>query len=488
MPNDPSNEARALLLLETLGLIELDPEAGVNATKLSITKNEKNLEIVEVEAAQLPRMLPDFDLAVINGNYALDAGLSLLTDTVGAEGSDALVYAQSVNYIVVKEGNEEAAFVEALREVLNDEATQEFITETYQGSVVLALDAEPLAEERLPRRNKRGETLWQSPPFHNKPRRARETAPSACRKRPAAPAFSDGLSLQGCFSALQRRGHHVPVREAHGRNMIAEAACSRSSRRTCRRCGWHRKGLAAPSCIPAEVCSICRYAKTLLRKASEPAAHVAGFGWHLEGFGPPSLPKGGSDGPPPRFRCYTYIYSCPLFAPAAMVYTTRMETRASDKIEALVLDVSFRNEENGFTVLQVRLDDGRRVAAVGVMPELAGGERVALTGEWSEHPQYGRQIRVTLCEAHAPTTLSGIERYLGSGLLRGVGPATARQIVERFGEDTLDILQYAPERLREISGIGAKRARRIAESFAEQHQMRKPWSICRGTACLRRCR
>ena len=147
VPNDPSNEARALLLLETLGLIELDPEAGVNATKLSITKNEKNLEIVEVEAAQLPRMLPDFDLAVINGNYALDAGLSLLTDTVGAEGSDALVYAQSVNYIVVKEGNEEAAFVEALREVLNDEATQEFITETYQGSVVLALDAEPLAEE-----------------------------------------------------------------------------------------------------------------------------------------------------------------------------------------------------------------------------------------------------------------------------------------------------------------------------------------------------
>lgn len=163
-----------------------------------------------------------------------------------------------------------------------------------------------------------------------------------------------------------------------------------------------------------------------------------------------------------------------------MVYTTRMETRASDKIEALVLDVSFRNEENGFTVLQVRLDDGRRVAAVGVMPELAGGERVALTGEWSEHPQYGRQIRVTLCEAHAPTTLSGIERYLGSGLLRGVGPATARQIVERFGEDTLDILQYAPERLREISGIGAKRARRIAESFAEQHQMREAMVYLQG--------
>ena len=104
--------------------------------------------------------------------------------------------------------------------------------------------------------------------------------------------IGDSLSLQGWEPPCSEGGHHVPVREAHGRNMIAEAACSRSWRRTRRRCGWHRKGLAAPSCIPAEVCSICRYAKTLLRKASEPAAHVAGFGWHWEGRSPPSLPKG----------------------------------------------------------------------------------------------------------------------------------------------------------------------------------------------------
>ena len=147
IPNDGTNEARALLLLEAQGLIKLNEGVTFTATKLDIAENPKNLDIQEIEAAQLPRSLQDVDLAVINGNYALDAGLSLLTDTVGAEGSDALVYAQSVNYIVVKEGNEEAAFVEALREVLNDEATQEFITETYQGSVVLALDAEPLAEE-----------------------------------------------------------------------------------------------------------------------------------------------------------------------------------------------------------------------------------------------------------------------------------------------------------------------------------------------------
>ena len=72
--------------------------------------------------------------------------------------------------------------------------------------------------------------------------------------------IGDSLSLQGWEPPCSEGGHHVPVREAHGRNMIAEAACSRSSRRTRRRCGWHRKGLATPSCIPAEVCSICRYA------------------------------------------------------------------------------------------------------------------------------------------------------------------------------------------------------------------------------------
>lgn len=142
VPNDATNEARALLLLESIGLIELNPEAGVNATKLDIVVNNKNLNIVEVEAAQLTRMLPDFDLAVINGNYALEAGLSLLTDTVGAEGSDALVYSGNVNWIVVREGNEEAPFVAALREALNDQRTVDFITEKYQGSVVLALDLE----------------------------------------------------------------------------------------------------------------------------------------------------------------------------------------------------------------------------------------------------------------------------------------------------------------------------------------------------------
>lgn len=144
-----------------------------------------------------------------------------------------------------------------------------------------------------------------------------------------------------------------------------------------------------------------------------------------------------------------------------------------EKIEALVTDVSFRNDENGFTVLQVRLEDGRRTSAVGVMPELSSGERVLLSGEWMKHPQYGDQMKVALCEVVKPTTERGVERYLASGLIRGIGPATAKLIVKEFGADALDIMQYAPERLREIPGIGKKRVDMIIESFSQQHQMRE---------------
>jgi exodeoxyribonuclease V alpha subunit len=141
-------------------------------------------------------------------------------------------------------------------------------------------------------------------------------------------------------------------------------------------------------------------------------------------------------------------------------------------VEALVTEVSFRNDENGFTVLQIRLDDGRRVAAVGVLPELASGERVALSGDWMEHPQYGTQLRANFCEVIRPTTARGVERYLASGLIKGVGPSTAKQIIEHFGDAALDVMQYNPERLREIPGIGAKRAKQIGESFQQQHEMR----------------
>ena len=113
-----------------------------------------------------------------------------------------------------------------------------------------------------------------------------------------------------------------------------------------------------------------------------------------------------------------------------------------EKFEVLVTNVSFRNEDNGFTVLQIRLDNGTRTSAVGVMPAVAAGERAVLTGEWTEHAQYGKQIRATMCEPVKPTTVSAVERYLGSGLIKGIGPSTAKAIVEEFGAEALDVLQY----------------------------------------------
>ena len=142
------------------------------------------------------------------------------------------------------------------------------------------------------------------------------------------------------------------------------------------------------------------------------------------------------------------------------------------RFEGVVEKISYRNDENGFTVAQVKLESGERLAAVGAMPMLLAGERAAFEGELVEHREYGRQIRVSWVESIRPESLDGIEKYLASGMIRGVGPATARLIVESFGPRTLDVLESEPQRLSEVPGIGEKRAAMIALSFQEHNQMR----------------
>ena len=143
------------------------------------------------------------------------------------------------------------------------------------------------------------------------------------------------------------------------------------------------------------------------------------------------------------------------------------------KFEGTVEDIVFRNDQNGWTVAAIRLDgDRRRISAVGVMPFLSAGEHAVFEGELAEHRDYGRQIRVSAYETTRPETKSGIERFLGSGLIKGVGPATAKLIVEYFGARALDVLESEPGRLTEVDGIGPKRAAMIAEAFAEQNGMR----------------
>lgn len=135
VPNDTTNEARALLLLEANGLIRLDPAAGIKATVMDITENPHNLKIVELQAEQVARTLPDVAFGVINGNYALQAGLST-ADAVALETADSEAIQQYVNVIAVKEGNENSEGIRALVEVLKSDDMKKFINDKYQGSVV----------------------------------------------------------------------------------------------------------------------------------------------------------------------------------------------------------------------------------------------------------------------------------------------------------------------------------------------------------------
>lgn len=143
-----------------------------------------------------------------------------------------------------------------------------------------------------------------------------------------------------------------------------------------------------------------------------------------------------------------------------------------ERIEAYADETVFRNEDNGYTVLIVKANKAR-VSAVGVMPAIAPGEKLHITGDWVEHPVYGRQIKVQRIEIEKPTTLTAIEKYLCSGMIRGIGPATAKLLVKRFGEETLDVLYSRPEKLLDVPGIGEKRAQMITESYAEQAQQRE---------------
>lgn len=136
VPNDATNEARALLLLEKAGLITLEDNIGLDATIKNIASNPKNLKIIEVEAAQTAKSLKDVDLAVINGNYALTEGLSASEDGLLVEDTDSEAATTYPNIIVVNEGNEETDKTKALIKAVTSEETRKFIEENWKGAVV----------------------------------------------------------------------------------------------------------------------------------------------------------------------------------------------------------------------------------------------------------------------------------------------------------------------------------------------------------------
>lgn len=140
-------------------------------------------------------------------------------------------------------------------------------------------------------------------------------------------------------------------------------------------------------------------------------------------------------------------------------------------LEGMIEEIIFRNEINSYTVAILDTPDGK-VTIVGYVPFINVGETVKVEGDWIYHPNYGEQLEITNIWTVTPSTVNGIEKYLSSGLIPYIGPKTAKRIVDRFGLDTLDIIQYNPERLKEIEGIGDKKLEKIVEAFEEQEEIR----------------
>ncbi len=136
--------------------------------------------------------------------------------------------------------------------------------------------------------------------------------------------------------------------------------------------------------------------------------------------------------------------------------------------------VSYRNEETGFCVLQVDVRGHREPATIiGTAAAITEGEWLTATGYWNDHPTYGRQFNARFLRSSAPSSTDGIEKYLRSGMIRGIGRAYAHKLVEAFGDKVLDVIATAPDKLREVPGIGPKRAERITGAWAEQKAVRE---------------
>lgn len=142
-----------------------------------------------------------------------------------------------------------------------------------------------------------------------------------------------------------------------------------------------------------------------------------------------------------------------------------------EKITGIVDMVTFRNEANGFTVLDLELEN-ELLTVVGVLPGVNAGETVTLTGTYTTHPSFGRQFKATAFSRCMPETADQIYKYLASGVIKGIGPKRAISIVERFGEDTLKVIENEPEKLASIKGISMDSAEQIGEEFQKQYALR----------------
>ena len=153
----------------------------------------------------------------------------------------------------------------------------------------------------------------------------------------------------------------------------------------------------------------------------------------------------------------------------------------TDSLEGILERITFFNEENNFTVAKLQSRGSRDlITIVGNLPDPNPGETLRLQGQWIVDAKFGRQFKVESCISVLPSTLTGIQKYLGSGLVKGIGPIMAGRIVTKFGLETLEVLEGKPDDLLEVEGIGKIRSERIGKAWQEQKEIRNVMVFLQG--------
>ncbi len=141
------------------------------------------------------------------------------------------------------------------------------------------------------------------------------------------------------------------------------------------------------------------------------------------------------------------------------------------EVVGVVAKVIYKNNENGFVIFSVKISSSNEIIAKGYLPNLQDGARVTLNGSWQFNPKYGRQFEVKECQTDLPSSMDGIEKYLSSGMIKGIGPKFAQRLVRKFGEKTLEIIDKDPDQLFQVDGVGDKRVQQIITAWQEQKEI-----------------